>query len=246
MNKTELESLTWLYFDGEISETELVRLRRGIASSAESRAIYAKLHRIHLATVVAVCGSTVDLRQVPPNLLTLVDSEPALGPDARKIVGFAASFGAIAACAALAFVTFSQKPAEPGASPALATVTPATTPAAPVVATVSPTPAPAEVVGRYAPTSPSAKALSESTRNLGNIAGDTFSIGNLNQRQSPAFGSRNQDAPGFDMTQVGNDSETGPAVSPAILTEDYFNTEEELIGAPQKSSNLPNQPLIIR
>ena len=65
MNKNELESLAWLYFDGEISESDLARLRRGLASSAENRAIYARLHRLHLATVVAVCGRTVDLRAQP-------------------------------------------------------------------------------------------------------------------------------------------------------------------------------------
>ena len=31
MNKKDLESLVWLYFDGEISETELARLRRELA-----------------------------------------------------------------------------------------------------------------------------------------------------------------------------------------------------------------------
>ncbi len=247
MNKTDFESLAWLYFDGEISEHELARLRRALSGSEKLRADYEKLHRLHLATVMAVCGRSVDLRQVPPNLVRLLEIEPSPAHDVRRIVAFAASLGAVAACAAVAFMAYGPGRTAP-AAPVMAAGKTATPPVLVATAT-TPTPAPAEVVGRYAPTSPSAKALSAETVSRGteSLAWDEAYSFSASHRQSPAFGARSGQPEGFDMKAVGTEANVAPTTAPAILTEDLFNLDEPLIGTPVKTDeNLPDQPLFIR
>ena len=112
MKDSEFIELVNLYLDHEISTADAARLEAEVQTNAARRQIYRQYCRIQKACRMAAA----DFQTEPVAASAALDKKvvafdgPPRGKRARSVYAFG-SFAALAACAALVFVTRSQQPA---------------------------------------------------------------------------------------------------------------------------------------